>query len=108
MCCVPTCHPVVDRCLDPVVIQGGGLTHTQANGYHDSQPMGCQPSGSRVATSYGAGWRVYPCWTRKVSRRPPVKQATSRRVPSHFVRDVNRNLRAYAGEGEGSPQQSKR
>src|SRR6218665_355613 len=30
MCCVPTCRPVVDRCLDPVVIRGGGLTHTQA------------------------------------------------------------------------------
>src|SRR6218665_1041587 len=76
MCCVPTCHPVVDLCLDAVVDPGGELAHTQANGYHDSQPMGCQPSSSRVATPYGAGWLVYPCWTRKVSWWPPVKQAT--------------------------------
>src|SRR6218665_241466 len=90
MCCVPTCRPVVDRCLDPVVVRGGGLAHTQATEYHDSQPMGCQPSGSRVATPYGAGWRVYPCWMRKVSWRPSVKQATvlARRVPSQCVRDV--------------------
>jgi len=60
---------------DPVVVRGGGLPHTQANGYHDNQPMCCQTSGSRVATEYGAGWRVFLCWKRKVSWRPPVKQA---------------------------------
>src|SRR6218665_3072670 len=75
MCCVPTCRPVVDRCLNPVVVQGGGLAHTHANGYHDSQLMGCQPSGC-CCNSIWAGWRVCPGWTRKVSWRPPVKQAT--------------------------------
>src|SRR6218665_1378453 len=53
MCCVPTCRPVVDRCLNPVVVQGGGLAHTHANGYHDSQLMGCQPSGCCCNSIWG-------------------------------------------------------
>lgn len=48
-----TLRPVIDRCLDPAVFRGGGMSHTHANGYRDSCPMGC-----RVATSYEAGWLV--------------------------------------------------
>jgi len=59
MCCVPICHPVDGCCLDPDVIWGGGISHTHANGYRESRPMGFQPSGSCVATSYEAGKLVY-------------------------------------------------
>src|SRR6218665_2039205 len=102
MCCVPTCRPVVDRCLDPVVIRGGGLTHTQAA--DTTKPTYGLPTFgfSRCSSIWGrlAGMTM--------SNRDSVTAATCK--ASSWLGECRLgvfeakswNLRASAGEGEGS------